>query len=120
IAGGIVLVHHHADWVLHTTEGRRKNWLLLNDRLFHANDVRKQHHLFLHHVGGEFLGQSLEDGAHLPKFRMVLTVHRIHFLRQRAEAGNLLLGVLVVSVVDVGNQVRQRFYLPIAGRLFSS
>src|SRR5450759_2639833 len=88
--------------------------VLMDDGLLHPHDVGEQNHLFLHHVGSEFLSESPKAGADMLQLRMILAVHRTNLVEQRAQPGDLLARVLVVRLVDVIDQISQWFCLPVA------
>jgi len=94
---GVMLMLHHRNRVLHAPKRWWQDRFILNDSLLHPDDVREQHHLFLHHVHGQFLRQPGKACANVQQFGMVFAVDRAHFLEQRTEAGNLLARVLVMG-----------------------
>jgi hypothetical protein len=56
-------------------------------------------------VCSKFLSQALEGRAKVEKFGMVLSVDRTNLIEERVETSNLFTGVLVVCVLNVGDQV---------------
>ena len=114
VARGIMLMFHHRHRILHAAEGRWQDGFLLDNGLLHPYDVGEQDPLFFHHVSRQFLGQALKAGADLLQFGMVLPVDGANLIEKRAETRHFFARVLMVCVLDVGDQVGEGLCLPVA------
>ena len=100
-----MLMLHHRHRISYGAEGRWQDGLLLDNGFLHPFHIREQDHLLFHHVCGQFLSQTLVGRAQRQKFGMVLSVDRANLVEKRAETSNLFARVLMVCILDVGDQV---------------
>ena len=78
-AGIVVFGDHVGDGTFHTAEECGGNCPSALHGFFHAYDVRKEHLLFLDHVGGKLLSDGREKLLDLDQFRMRSGVFTNHF-----------------------------------------
>jgi len=110
---GIVFILHHRNRILDGAKRSRRDRLLSGDCRFHPDQEREQNHLFLHQVCAEFVGEVLEEAADLYQFGVILAMNRADLREKGAQSANLFPGVFVVSLLDVGDHLRDRFELPV-------
>jgi hypothetical protein len=107
-------VLHHRNRVSHRTERRTCDRFFSGKSCLHPGNVRKENHLFFHHVRAQFLSEAMEYLANLQEFGMVPAVNGTDLLQQWPEAGNLFLCVFVMGALNVRNQSCQRLRLPVS------
>ena len=109
-----MFVLHHRNRVSDRTERRTCDRFLFRSSRLHPGNIGKKNHLFLHHVRAQFLSQISEYLANFQKFGMISAVNGADLLEKWPQAGNLLPSVFVMRALDVLNQSRQRFGLPVS------
>src|ERR1035438_1332219 len=100
-----MLMLHHRHRISYGAEGRWQDGLLLDNGFLHPFHIREQDHLLFHHMCGQFLSQASECLAKLEKFGMAFSMDRANLIEKRAETSNLFARVLMVCILDVGDQV---------------
>src|SRR5579884_2252431 len=112
-ARGIVLPHHHVNGILHGLEERRFERTVSVGRALHGINVGKEDMLLLLHVHEHFPGNFRKQALDSSDFRVIRGMSLAYLRQESANARDGVANVLVVMVLNVPRQVRERCSRPL-------